>query len=140
MLGYEVIHSRQHFLKLEIRNTYLALAKSGIQHDYTMMYAEQTGFRAGTCKPFFYYDLQSETATELTLHSTCAMDVTLENYLGLTPEQAKTTLQQLQQTVRTYNGCFITLWHNNSIASTPERSGWRTLYSQIFNAKPNTTI
>lgn len=130
-----VTHSRQHFLKLSVNDTYPLLLQAGIQHDYTMMYAEQAGFRAGTCFPFFYYDLHHEKTTTLTVHSTCAMDVTLQNYMGLTADEAVKLLQQLRESTFQYQGHFITLWHNNTLSAQHNSEAWRNVYFSIYSTK-----
>ena len=85
LLGKRPELSRQHFLLLSFPETYRRLIKQGITCDYSMGYAGHTGFRAGTCRPFRFYDLKEELETGLMLHPFQVMDVTLQQYLRLNP-------------------------------------------------------
>ncbi|PSR13118.1 MAG: hypothetical protein C7N36_09235, partial [Bacteroidetes bacterium] len=96
ILDQPVSHSRQHFLRLQLPQTYQQLLAAGIRHDYTMGYAEVPGYRAGTTEPFRWYDLNREQTTDLWVHPFVAMDVTLQNYQGLSASAAADYLQELQ--------------------------------------------
>lgn len=111
----EITHSRQHFLKLEMPRTYQQLLEIGIKKDYTMGYAEQVGFRASIATPYFWYDLANERTTDLLITPFQVMDVTLSQYLKLSPESSLEIIKQLVQNTKAVNGTFSTLWHNNSI-------------------------
>ncbi|WP_199119098.1 polysaccharide deacetylase family protein [Pedobacter sp. ASV28] len=125
--------SRQHYLKLHLPKTYLQLIKVGINHDYTMGYASQVGFRAGTCTPFFWYDLQLEKQSHLKVHPFAVMDATLQKYLGLTPSEAKIQIDQLLNAVKIVNGTFYSLWHNESLSETSRWKGWKTVYEHMVS-------
>lgn len=135
LTGTPVRHSRNHFLKLSLPQTYQRLAKAGISSDYTMMYADAVGFRAGTCFPFSFYDLSEENLTQLIVYSGCAMDVTLKDYLCLSPAEAIRMLSDMEAVARKYQGLFITLWHNSSFADEAGWKGWDKVYSGIFHTK-----
>lgn len=120
--GQKITKSRQHFIKLNLPQTYSQLLLNGIKEDYTMAYADETGFRAGTCTPFYWYDLIREEKTRLKIHSFCAMDVTLRNYLKLSPEKATEELMRLKSEVQKVNGQMITLFHNSNFNEDWE--GW----------------
>lgn len=126
--------SRQHFLKIRLPSTYLKLIKAGINHDYSMGYASQIGFRAGTCTPFFWYDLQIEKQTHLKIHPFAVMDVTLQQYLKLDPEQAIVQLDELLNHVKIVNGIFSSLWHNESLSETGKWKGWKIVYEQLLKS------
>ncbi|WP_299578308.1 polysaccharide deacetylase family protein [uncultured Sunxiuqinia sp.] len=123
--------SRQHFLRLVLPTTYRRLIKAGIQHDYTMGYADQCGFRAGTSSSFWFYDLKKEEQTTLRIHPFQLMDVTLKNYLKLAPDEALEVIGKLMQEIREYGGTFICLWHNESLSDRGEWKGWRTVFEQM---------
>ena len=57
VLGEVVDSSRQHFLKLDVPKTYNALINSGFRNDYTMGFAEHSGFRSGTARTHLWFDL-----------------------------------------------------------------------------------
>ncbi len=131
--GRTVTQSRQHFLKLRFPQTYRQLLEAGIQQDYSMGYAAQTGFRASTAHPFLWYDLENETATNLRVYPFQAMDVTLRKYLGLSPKAALEHLEQLWQTTQAVQGTFVTLWHNSSFSVTNGWRGWPERYVQLLD-------
>ncbi|MDQ8003883.1 MAG: polysaccharide deacetylase family protein [Pedobacter sp.] len=132
VLGKTVDLSRQHYLKMQIPKTYLQLIKEGINHDYTMGYASQVGFRAGTCTPFFWYDLQLEKQSHLKVHPFAAMDSTLLKYLKLQPKQAIMLITELVENVKMVDGTFYSLWHNESLSETGNWKGWKEVYEKML--------
>ncbi len=116
ILGHEVTKSRQHFLILEMPITYERLINYGISEDYSMGYATKTGFRAGICTPFRFYNLRKEQVTDLTVYPFQIMDVTLMQYLRLNPDQAIKKCQEIIIKIKQVDGLFISLWHNESLS------------------------
>ncbi len=126
-----VQRSRQHFLRFRLPETYRSLRDSGITHEYSMGYADAVGWRAGTNLPFFWYDLEREEATGLMVHPFAAMDVTLKNYLKLSPEAALQEVIELAKMVQPLGGDFMLLWHNSSFAEGYGWDGWRKTYAEV---------
>jgi len=124
--------SRQHFLRLNLPETYHCLAKLGISDDYTMAYAGQAGFRASICTPFFFYDLQAESILPVKLHSSVVMDGTLNEYLHLTPKEAISVTQELLAKVKKCKGEFIFIWHNHSLNDRGHWNGWKMVFESIL--------
>jgi hypothetical protein len=124
--------SRQHFLKLTFPETYRRLLAVGIQEDWTMGYADETGFRASIATPFYWFDVEKNETTRLIIHPFQAMDVTLKNYLHLTPEGATERLKGLIATTKRVGGTFTTLWHNDNLAEINDWKGWRVVYERLL--------
>lgn len=68
--------------------TYRLLVHENITNDYTMGFADDAGYRAGTALPFPWFDLILNKKTTLFVHPFVIMDTTLKNYLQLSPEEA----------------------------------------------------
>jgi hypothetical protein len=124
--------SRQHFLKLTFPETYRRLLSVGIHEDWTMGYADETGFRAGIATPFPWFDLEKNEETPLIIHPFQAMDVTLKNYLHLSPEAATERLRDLIAATRAVGGTFTSLWHNDNLAEMDDWQGWRIVYERLL--------
>lgn len=122
ILGQKIKKSRQHYIMLRFPETYRNLIQNGIWEDYSMAYADETGFRAGTCTPFFWYDLSKEIKTELKVHPFCAMDVTLRNYMNLSVEESIEEVQRLKSEIEKVNGEMVVLFHNSNFREQWE--GW----------------
>jgi len=127
-----VTKSRQHFLKLKLPQTYQQLLKLDISEDYTMGFASLVGFRAGTCTPFYFFDLCRNRRTKLLIFPFQTMDVTLKNYLELEPDKAWKLIEVLMLEVKKVNGIFISLWHNESLKDSGQWLGWRKVFEQIL--------
>jgi hypothetical protein len=130
VLGQPITKSRQHYLKLEFPKTYRNLIENGIIEDHTMAYADETGFRAGTTSPFFWYDLESEKQTDLKVIPFCAMDVSMRNYMKLSKEEAILELKRLKQEVQKVNGQMVVLFHNSNFRGDWE--GWEKVMFSMF--------
>jgi hypothetical protein len=129
--GAEVKISRQHFLRLRFPRTYRRLLNVGILEDYTMGYASKTGFRAGICTPYFFYDVKKEAVTSLKIVPFQVMDVTLRHYLNLNPEEAIREIESLMQEVKTVGGTFSVIWHNETVNDQGEWKGYRKVFEKM---------
>lgn len=123
-----ITKSRQHYLLLNLPKTYRDLIEVDLTHDYTLAFADVAGFRASTCTPFFWYDLEKEEITSLLIHPTIVMDQTLKRYMALSPQKAEAKISELMQNVKNVNGTFISLWHNESINDFGVWKGWKKVY------------
>lgn len=123
--------SRQHFLKLRFPETYQRLLVLGVKHDYSLGYADDIGFRASIATPFRWFDLSKNEVTDLWIHPFQAMDVTLKDYLKLSPDEAVERVKQLIEETRAVGGTFTTLWHNSSFSNTEGWQNWREVYEKI---------
>ncbi len=123
-----VTKSRQHFLILHLPHTYQRLLENDITEDHSMGFAEHTGFRAGTCTPYRFYDLDLETPTELTVYPFAVMEATLKYYMKLSPEEAKKHITEIVRKVREVDGTFIGLWHNETLSGRGIWHGWREVF------------
>lgn len=124
--------SRQHFLKMEMPYTYQKLISAGITEDYTMGYADQVGFRASICNSFYFFDLSKNEITNLKLLPFAVMDATLNNYMKLSPDEAIKVSKKLIDEVKSVNGTFISLWHNETLSETGIWNGWRKVFEAII--------
>lgn len=127
-----ITRSRQHFLIQRYPETHRRLIDHGIEEDYSLGFASQIGFRAGTCTPYPVYDLETETITALTLYPFALMDSTLNFYMNLSPEDAVKEIAQMVDEVRKVDGTFISLWHNESLSEKWHWKGWSKVYQQLI--------
>jgi hypothetical protein len=127
----EVIRSRQHFLKLSLPETYRNLMEEDIEEDYTMGFASELGFRAGTCTPYYFYDLDEEAECKLKVFPFQVMEATLKYYLKSNIEESITQIKTMIDEVKEINGTFISLWHNESLSDEKEWKGWREVYEKM---------
>jgi len=125
IVGHEIVKSRQHFLRLRIPESYELIIDKGIQRDFTMGYADNTGFRAGTSFPFYFFNLRTNKPTKLLVFPFAYMDGVLKDQLKMTPEEAKIHIKSLVDEVKNVGGVLMHIWHNSSVNNLGEWEGWR---------------
>ncbi|HEX4888163.1 MAG TPA: polysaccharide deacetylase family protein [Luteibaculaceae bacterium] len=129
MAGTPITQSRQHYLRMQIQQTYTRLLSQGIKEDFTMGFAPVPGFRAGTCRAFYYYHMEEERQTDLLIRPFAIMEGTLKDYMGVHAIDALSHILPLVQQVQLVGGCFISIWHEAQLA---ERSRWRKVYLELM--------
>lgn len=124
--------SRQHYLKFKLPETYNNLAAEGIKEDYSMGFADMAGFRAGTCSPFYFYDLKNDNTTNLKVFPVASMDATFIYYYKQAPAECIKKIKTLIDIIKKHNGSFISIWHNNILSDTKEFKGWKEVHSEMI--------
>jgi len=127
-----ILKSRQHFLKLKLPTTYNNLIENGITSEYTMGYAEENGFRASICSPFYFYNLNKEKETSLQIFPFTVMEACYQYYKKLTPNEVILNIKELMQKVKDVNGTFISVWHNESLSEKGAWVGWKIVYEKML--------
>lgn len=131
IVGKKILKSRQHYLNLKFPKTYQNLMKAGITEDYTMGFADQTGFRAGICTPYYFYDLENEAKTNLLIVPFQIMDGTLLHYLQLSPENAFLEIEKIMREIKDVGGTFVSIWHNETVNDLGEWKGYREIFEKM---------
>ena len=129
----EIIHKdlqkvRAHFNRIRIPGTYQSFHKEELKHDYSMGYNHKIGFRAGTCTPFRFYDIENETETEMMLHPTNISDVMLKYQYRYTRKKALRIMIEQGELIRQYGGHFYPVFHNFILSDIKEWKKWNDLY------------
>ncbi|WP_250432974.1 polysaccharide deacetylase family protein [Hanstruepera flava] len=132
ILNTTLAASRQSFSKLNLPNSYRNLVELEILEDYTMGYVNHMGFRAGTCTPFLFYDLDFEIQTPLMIHSYHVMDYTLLKTQSLLDK--KKVLNEIIREVKLVNGEFIPVFHNYTFSDIDRWKGFKELFNLILES------
>jgi hypothetical protein len=126
-------HSRQHYLRFTLPATYRELIRAGVTDDHSMGYGSVNGFRASTCTPFRWYDLEKERSTPLMVHPFCFMDATAHHELGMDPAAALASLLRYLGEVRQVGGVMETVFHNSMLGTHRMYRGWRETYAAFLD-------
>jgi len=131
IVNKKITHSRQHFLKLNVPNTYENLILNKIEYDYSMGFASQIGFRAGICSAYPFFNIEQNKEKKLFLIPFQIMDGTLNQYLKLNQEEAIEKISKIINVIKNVNGTFVSLWHNSSLGECNEWTNWTTVYKKL---------
>ncbi|GAA4887665.1 hypothetical protein GCM10023311_09310 [Flaviramulus aquimarinus] len=124
--------SRQSFSKLNLPESYRNLITLEIQEDYTMGYVNQAGFRAGSCTPFLFYDLDYEVQTPLKINSYQVMDYALLKNQSLLDK--KKLLNEIIYEIKQVNGEFVPIFHNYTFSDSHRWKGFKELFNIILDS------
>lgn len=131
--GQQITKVRQHYLRFRLNaedgdaGTVDVWRAASLTDDYTLGYAEQPGFRCGTCHPYRLYDNGADCPMGITEHPLIVMDGSLVDYLHLTPAEGNRLTSLLRQRCEAVEGDFIILWHNHFCSRQ-----YRTFYNRIY--------
>ncbi|MEH6408588.1 MAG: polysaccharide deacetylase family protein [Leeuwenhoekiella sp.] len=121
---------------ISLPDLYREMVQEEAENDYSMGYPDTLGFRAGTCTPFLFYDLDYETATPLLIHPVCAQSGVFESHHM--PEQqlnkALDTFLRMQDLVKNLEGHFIFSFKNKSFTGKGDDEGqWKQFFRHLVH-------
>lgn len=130
----DVIHrsvssSRMRYNRVDIPETYRNLIEAGFTDDYTMGYTHEIGYRAGTCTPFYFYDIPLEVQQPIKIHPFAVHDYGLLKYRNR--KEAFSAVEKLYLETKRVKGRFITVFSNELIGG-ESKLNWKNLYSSIL--------
>lgn len=129
--GKKIRLNRHHFLSCREPEHMTFIQKAGIEHDFTLGYADIAGFRLGTCRSVRWINPATRKLTSLVLHPLTIMDCSLseKKYMNRTYEDALAYCENLILQTMQYRGDLTLLWHNTSL-----QTGYlKQLYIELLN-------
>lgn len=120
--------TRQHFLRISFPKYFQQLIYLGIFEDYSIGFSDRNGFRSGVSKPHYFFDLISNTSTNLVLFPFCIADHVDRFYLKRNIEIIQNEYLLMFQMLKKINGNAIVLFHNDTFLN----DDWKYIYKQIF--------
>ncbi|WP_086476031.1 MULTISPECIES: polysaccharide deacetylase family protein [Arenibacter] len=121
--------SRMRFNRVDIPETYRNLVDAGFTNDYTMGYTHESGFRAGSCTPFYFYDILLEVQQPIEIHPFALHDYSL--LTTNSKEEALKVVASLALEVKKVNGTFVTIFSNELLGG-EAKLNWKELYRNIL--------
>ena len=114
---------------LKLPTCYLYLLGAGVSYDYSMGYSDHPGFRAGTCTPFNWYDLQLEKVTPIIVMSYCVSDAAL---LYNRPAEAINTIKEYIDSVKMVAGHFYSSWQLKTLSQNARYLKWMDVFKEML--------
>jgi len=124
--------SRNSFSKVNLPINYRNLIKLNIREDYTMGYVNKIGFRASTCTPFLFYDIDNEIQTPLLINPYNLMDYSLLKINSFLDKKEKVIA--LINKVKSVNGTFTSVFHNYSFSNEIRWNRFKEIFEIIINS------
>lgn len=111
---------------VNLPDIYRNLIELEIKKDYTMVFRDTVGFRAGTCTPFLFFDLDFEIKTPLVIHP---LAMTTYAFQTKYPSDIEKAVSAIYKTVENVNGTFSISFTNVDFSSTENNKIWRSIFS-----------
>ena len=128
VINRSVNYARMRYNRVDIPQTYRNLLKTEFTDDFTMGYTHNIGFRAGTCTPFYFYDIALEVQQPIRIHPFAVHDYALRG--AQTKAEILFVLENIYKQVKNVNGDFVSIFSNELLGDT-HKVDWKDLYEAI---------
>lgn len=129
LINRPVKYSRLRYNKVNIPLTYRNLIETEFTDDFSMGYTHEIGFRAGTCTPFYFYDMNLEVRQPLMVHPFAVHDYALVHYDR--KDEVLGKIDEVYKWIKQVNGEFIAIFSNELLGS-KHKIGWLELYGSFL--------
>lgn len=112
---------------VNLPDIYRHLVELEVQNDYTMIFRNTVGFRAGTCTPFLFYDLDYEIKTPLMVHPSAMTTYAFQQRYS---NDILKTVNSLLSEVEKVNGTFSMIFTNKDFSPSEGNKIWRSIFAE----------
>lgn len=127
IINSELTNSVNKGYYVNLPDFYRNLIEIEVEKDFTMVYEEYIGFRASTCTPFLFYDLDYEIKTPLVIHP---IALTTHAFKNKKSEDIKDLILEVKDSVNKVNGTFSMFFTNLDFIDLKKNKVWRFLFSE----------
>lgn len=113
---------------VSLPHNYRNLIELEIATDFTMVYENVIGFRASTCSPFLFYDLDYEIVTPLKIHP---ISLTTKGLNKTSTSKKIETIQKMMESVKKVNGTFSMIFDNYNFMNSKKNTVLKTIFLEI---------
>ena len=129
IISQSIDKNRHHYLRFSLPESYQLLASKGIKEEYSMGYVHTVGFRAGSCSPFYFFDLQKNQASDMLVYPLLFMEnAILEKDVSQTIDYLIPFIEEIRQ----YKGTLVSLFHNQSFGCEGNEQKWKKVYEELL--------
>lgn len=122
-------YSRLRYNRVNVPAAYRNLVETEFTDDFSMGYTHEIGFRAGTCTPFHFYDINMEVRQPLKVHPFALHDYALVNYKK--KDEVYEKMDRVYRMVKQVKGDFVMVFSNELLGS-KHRLDWMELYQSFI--------
>ncbi|NDV43716.1 polysaccharide deacetylase family protein [Flagellimonas sediminis] len=122
-------YSRLRYNRVNVPAAYRNLVETEFTDDFSMGYTHEIGFRAGTCTPFHFYDINMEVRQPLKVHPFALHDYALVSFKN--PSEVFEKMDRVYRTVKQVNGDFVMVFSNELLGG-KHRMDWMELYQSFL--------
>ena len=127
----EINAHRAHYLRYDNSLTPELWENHGLTADSSMGWADQFGFRTGTCHPHYIFNRKRNSVTDIIEIPLMAMDAQLFGYMELTGQDALKRLEIQVKLVELFRGILVWNFHQH-IFDSLEAPGWGSLFKKAY--------
>ena len=131
-LNVKVCEGRQHYLRMDIPNTFTLWESNNMGMDSTLGYHDVEGFRCGTGDVFPIFNFLERKEYHLLERPLIIMDVTLISYQGYSDNHIKEILNHYILMGKQYNMVVTFIFHNSSFLGMKGRR-LKRIYKQTID-------
>lgn len=129
LINRPINYSRLRYNRVNVPSTYRNLIETEFTDDFSMGYTHEIGFRAGTCTPFYFYDINMEVRQPLKVHPFAIHDYALVNCKK--KEEAFVVMDRVYRQVNQVNGDLVIIFSNELLGSS-HKLNWLELYQSFL--------
>lgn len=129
LINRPINYARLRYNKVNVPATYRNLVETEFTDDFSMGYTHEIGFRAGTCTPFYFYDINTEVRQPIKIHPFAMHDYALFKYRD--KDEIFEKMDNLFRLVKQVKGEFVLVFSNELLGG-KQPQDWMELYQAML--------